>query len=129
MYYLIHFMSLDFPMKSYLGQFSEEERQREEILYYNRENLIKEGGWNDFVSFFFIHKQSIVSHPPLIVSLILTNSVLQLNLSCCSVSTYSAIGGKDEHEKELFPFGNVICKWDLHIPFFFYWYCFDKYTF
>lgn len=60
--------------------------------------------------FFFIHTQSIVSHPPLIVSLILTNSVLQLNLSCCSVSTYSAIGGKDEHEKELFPFGNVICK-------------------
>lgn len=50
--------------------------------------------------FFFIHTQSIVSHPPLIVSLILTNSVLQLNLSCCSVSTYSAIGGKDEHEKE-----------------------------
>lgn len=94
-------MSLDFPMKSYLGQFAEEERQREEILYYNRENLIKEGGWNEFVSFFFIHKQSIVSHPPLIVSLILTNSVLQLNLSCCSVSTYSAIGGKDEHEKEL----------------------------
>lgn len=43
-------MSLDFPMKSYLDQFSEEERQREEeqqreeILYYNRDNLIKEGG-------------------------------------------------------------------------------------
>lgn len=37
-------MSLDFPMKSYLDQFSEEERQREEIRYYNRDNLIKEGG-------------------------------------------------------------------------------------